>query len=265
MSNIINPLLDTLLQTTLDIAEKAAKFIREESEKVRRVDFKGATDLVTQADRGSENLIVDGILSRFPNHNILTEESEGQYGKSPYTWIIDPLDGTTNFVHNYPFYAVSIAVHYEETPVLGVVVDICHHYTFSAIAGQGSTQNGKSISISNTRTLKHSLLATGFPYVHDEIWSQNMDYFKHFTNLSQGVRRAGAASLDLCHVACGWLDGFWELELNPWDTAAGSLIVEEAGGNVTRLDGNPFSIYNNQILASNGRIHQEIVEESKNA
>ena len=255
---------DKLMQVALTAAEKAAQFIREESEKVRQVDFKGTTDLVTQADRGSENIIIDEITCSFPNHNILTEESEGQFGKSPHTWIIDPLDGTTNFVHNYPFYAVSIAVHCEETPVLGVVVDICHHHTFSAVTGQGSTQNGKPISVSNTKTLKHSLIATGFPYVHDDIWAQNMDYFKHFTHLSQGVRRAGAASLDLCHVACGWMDGFWELELNPWDTAAGSLIVEEAGGKVSRLNGNPFSIYNNQILASNGRIHREIVEEFKN-
>ncbi len=252
------------MQQYLDVALKAARnaatYILEESKKVRQVDFKGATDLVTQADRGSEQIILKLIRENFPDHNILTEESEGQVTESPIHWIIDPLDGTTNFVHGYPFYAISIAVHQEGIPVVGVIADVYHHHFYSAVTGKGAFRNGKPIYVSSTTDLNKSLLATGFPYLHDEKWAKNFEHMQKFTDITQGVRRAGAAAIDLAHVACGWIDGFWEVGLHPWDTAAGILLVEEAGGKVSKMYGDKFSIYNKEIVASNGHIHKDMIK-----
>ncbi|MDP6965817.1 MAG: inositol monophosphatase family protein [Candidatus Marinimicrobia bacterium] len=248
-----------LLNVALEAAEKAASFISAESLKVCQVDYKGKTNLVTQADRGSEEIILDTIRSNYPNHNIITEESAGQTTDSSFVWIVDPLDGTTNFVHSYPFYAVSIAVYKDYVPQVGVILDVYHQHTYSATAGGGAHCNGKPIRVTDKHELLYSLLATGFKYEHDEVWEKNFDYYKTFTDITQGVRRAGAAALDLAHVACGWLDGLWEYGLNPWDAAAGVLIVEEAGGKVTKTDGSQFSIYTPDILATNGRIHGEML------
>ena len=247
------------LEVALSASQEASDYIREQSKLTRQIDFKGTTDLVTQADHGSEDIILRQIEAAYPEHSILAEESDGKRLKSQFTWIIDPLDGTTNFVHGYPFYAVSIALFKDESPLIGVVSDVFHEQIYSAVLGEGAYCNGEKISVTGTSKLQKALLATGFPYIHDEIWHRNMELFRQFTDRCQGVRRAGAAALDLCHVACGWLDGFWEHGLQPWDSAAGMLIVEEAGGKITRNDGSQFSIFYDNIVASNGILHEEML------
>ena len=254
---------ENLLIIALEAADKAASFISEQAKMTLKVDFKGATDLVTNADVSSEQIIMETIRARFPDHQILTEEAGGIATGSDYLWVIDPIDGTTNFVHGYPFYAVSIAVCEEEKPIVGVINHVHFGDVYSATAGGGAFCNGEPIAVSTTDSLKRCLLATGFPYEHDEIWSRNMNLFKNFTDLTQGVRRAGAASLDLCHVARGWLDGFWEYELNPWDMAAGAFIVQEAGGSVTKTDGSDFALFDREVLASNGHIHNAMLDQLK--
>lgn len=255
----MNPSAQQLVRLAVKTAEKAARFISDESPKVHQIDFKGSIDLVTQVDRGSEQIILDEIAHRFPDHNILTEESPPKSGKSPFTWIVDPLDGTTNFVHRYPFYAVSVAVQFKDHIVAGVVVDVYHRHTYSATSGGGAFRNGEPIAVSSTGQLKYALLATGFPYTHDNVWAKNFDYFRLFKSVSQGIRRAGSAAIDLTHVACGWLDGFWEFGLNPWDQAAGCLIIQEAGGCLSKPDGRPFSVYDTAVVASNGILHDEMI------
>ena len=248
------------LEVSLSAAREASDYIREQSQLTRQIDFKGTTDLVTQADRGSEEIILRQIEAVYPEHSILAEESDGKRLESQFTWIIDPLDGTTNFVHGYPFYAVSIALFKDELPLVAVVADVFHEQIYSAVLGEGAYRNEEKIFVTEASTLEKALLATGFPYIHNEIWQRNIELFREFTDRCQGVRRAGAAALDLCHVACGWLDGFWEHGLQPWDSAAGILIVEEAGGKITRNDGSEFSIFHDNIVASNGVLHEEILE-----
>ena len=248
------------LEVSLSAAREASDYIREQSQLTRQIDFKGTNDLVTQADCGSEEIILRQIEAVYPEHNILAEESEGKRLESQFTWIIDPLDGTTNFVHGYPFYAVSIALFKDELPLVAVVADVFHEQIYSAVLGEGAYRNEEKIFVTEASTLEKALLATGFPYIHNEIWQRNIELFREFTDRCQGVRRAGAAALDLCHVACGWLDGFWEHGLQPWDSAAGILIVEEAGGKITQNDGSQFSIFHDNIVASNGVLHEEILE-----
>jgi len=250
---------DRFLEVALSAAREASDYIREQSQLTRQIDFKGTTDLVTQADRGSEEIILRKIEAAYPEHNILAEESEGKRLESQFTWIIDPLDGTTNFVHGYPFYAVSIALFKDELPLVAVVADVFHEQIYSAVLGEGAYRNEEKIFVTETSTLEKALLATGFPYIHNEIWQRNIELFREFTDRCQGVRRAGAAALDLCHVACGWLDGFWEHGLQPWDSAAGILIVDEAGGKITQNDGSQFSIFHDNIVASNGVLHEEML------
>ncbi len=249
-----------LLDVALEAAEQAASHILMESKKILKVDFKGATDLVTQVDVAAEKIIIETVQSHFPDHQFLAEEAGEKITKSDYLWIIDPIDGTTNFVHGYPFYAVSIAVCENNKQVAGVVNHVLLGDVYTAKLGYGAFLNGKKISVSNTDKLQHALLASGFPYKHDETWARNMDNFKIFTDFTQGVRRAGSAALDLCHVARGWLDGFWELALNPWDVAAGTLIVSEAGGEVTLTTGSSFDLFSGEVVASNGHLHKKMVE-----
>jgi len=225
-----------------------------------RVEHKDTLNLVTDADRHSEQAIVDAIGRAFPDHEILAEE-RGQAGnKSPYKWIIDPLDGTTNFAHGFPAYAVSIGVEHQGRCVLGVVFDPTRQELFVGEAGGGATLNGKPIHVSSTPRLDGALLVTGFAYDIRVSKQNNLDHFANFALRAQGMRRMGAAAIDLCYVACGRFDGFWELKLNPWDTAAGSLMVVEAGGRMSDFRGEPFSIYGLELVASNGLIHHEMVE-----
>ena len=244
-------------------ARDAGQIILAALNQPRRPDYKGQTDLVTKTDRECEDLIIKHINSEFPGHSILAEESGAQDTKSDYQWVIDPLDGTTNFVHGYPAFAVSIGVLINGVPTIGVVVEMPNINLYTAIKGKGAFVEGKPISVSTTSDLIQSLLVTGFGYEHGDNWNTNMDLFKSFTHKTQGVRRLGAAAVDICHVACGKVDGYWEFDLSPWDSAAGIIIAAEAGAMITRMDGGEYSIYDDQILISNGQLHDRMLQEIK--
>ncbi len=221
---------------------------------------KGAVDLVTEADRAAEEAIVAVIRGIFPRHDILAEEGDWGRSESRYRWIIDPLDGTTNFAHGFPWFAVSIALEVDGEVVLGVVHNPFHREMFVAQKGEGAFLNDIQLKVSGTARLEDSLLATGFPYDRKESRVNNYDHFVNFQQAAQACRRPGAASLDLAYVAAGRLDGYWEMKLKPWDMAAGKLIVEEAGGRVSNFDGGPLDIYGQESLASNGLIHGVMIE-----
>lgn len=215
-----------------------------------------ASDLVTEADHESEEAILRVLKTSYPDHGVLAEESGLQKGASDYLWVVDPLDGTTNYTHQFPMVAVSIALLYQETPILGVVYNPIHDEMYMAAKGDGATLNGRSISVSKVDSLESSLLATGFPYDRKENLDNNYKEFCQMTDASQGVRRLGSAALDLAYVAAGRLDGYWEKGLGAWDIAAGALLVEEAGGLVTAYDLGPFDVQSGAILATNGSIQQ---------
>ena len=219
-------------------------------------------DLVTTTDKNAERIIKEDILTNFPDHGILAEESGVTASDSAYQWLIDPLDGTTNFVHGLAPFCVSIALTNNNKPLLGVVSELPAGNLFWAVRDEGAYCNGEPIHVATTRSIADALLITGFAYEHDYKWVTNMNLFKEFTNISQGVRRLGAAAADLCYVACGKADGFWEIGLHPWDSAAGILLVKEAGGKVSRMDGKAFSIHDKQLLATNGHLHQEMLEKT---
>lgn len=219
-------------------------------------------DLVTAADKASEAAILDVLRRHFPTHSILAEES-GKLGntESEYLWTIDPLDGTTNYAHEYPFFAASIGLLIAGVPQVGVIFDPFHDELFRAAKGLGATRNRRSIQVSETAELSKSLLVTGFAYDRRETADNNYAEFCHLTHLTQGVRRSGSAALDLAHVACGRLDGYWERGIAPWDIAAGVVLLEEAGGKVTAYDGSPLIIESGRILATNGHIHPSLSHE----
>jgi myo-inositol-1(or 4)-monophosphatase len=223
------------------------------------IEYKGDVDLVTEADRASEKMIVERLRSRWPEHGIVGEEGARSGPGADYRWYVDPLDGTTNFAHGYPVFCVSIGlVRKDEQLEVGVLYDPTRDEMFSAERGQGATLNGKPIHVSKTKRLAESILGTGFPS-HKRHKNPNIHFYHQITLRSHGVRRAGSAALDLANVACGRYDGFWEFNLNPWDTAAGALLVQEAGGRVTRFDGSPFRLDSREVLATSGLIHQELV------
>jgi myo-inositol-1(or 4)-monophosphatase len=223
------------------------------------IEYKGDVDLVTEADRASEKMIVERLRSRWPEHGIVGEEGARSAPGADYRWYVDPLDGTTNFAHGYPVFCVSIGlVRKDEQLEVGVLYDPTRDEMFSAQRGQGATLNGKAIHVSQTKKLAESILGTGFPS-HKRHKNPNIHFYHQITLRSHGLRRAGSAALDLANVACGRYDGFWEFNLNPWDTAAGALLVQEAGGRVTRFDGSPFLLDSREVLATNGLIHQELI------
>jgi myo-inositol-1(or 4)-monophosphatase len=224
------------------------------------VEYKGDVDVVTEADRTSEALITRRIRERWPGHNIMGEEGTRTEQGSEYRWYVDPLDGTTNFAHTYPVFCVSLGLECGEQRVAAVVFDPTRNEMFTAEKGGGAYLNGQRIQVSRVANLAESLVATGFPS-HKRHKNPNIFFYHQITLKTHGVRRAGSAALDLCSVACGRFEGFWEFNLNPWDTAAGVLIVEEAGGAVTRFDGQPFRIDSRETLASNGLIHDALVAE----
>ena len=243
-----------------EAANAAGEIIRANWDQPKTIDYKGAIDLVTSVDRLSERKIVDLLQRNFPGHSILAEEETAVEGaQNEYRWILDPLDGTTNFAHGYPQFCVSIGLERNGQVIVGLVYDPLRRECFRAVREQGATLNGKSIRTSTVNELDKSLLATGFPYDHRENADFYLSYFKAFMRRCQGIRRGGSAALDLCYVACGRLDGFWELKLKPWDTAAGALIVAEAGGKLSDFTGKPFSIWGNETLAANAGIHDEMV------
>ena len=249
-----------LLATAMALAEDAGKYIRESASRFGQVGYKGRADLVTDVDRKAEEIILSGIKKAYPDHAVLAEESGESPARSDFRWVVDPIDGTTNFVHGYPFFCVSIAVQHRLETVAAVVLNPMAGELFTALKGQGARLNGIPIAVSTTTELSRALVATGFPYRLGERWQHSMRLFEAFYLNSHGVRRDGAAALDLCYVAAGRFDGFWEYELQPWDVAAGLLIVREAGGMVTDFQEQPSGIADRQVLASNGRIHGEMLK-----
>ncbi|MDP5016189.1 MAG: inositol monophosphatase [Dolichospermum sp.] len=219
-------------------------------------------DLVTAADKASEQVILEVLRRHFPQHSILAEES-GKLGNqdNEFLWAIDPLDGTTNYAHQYPCFAVSIGLMIQGVPKVGVIYDPFRDELFRAAAGLGATRNRRPIQVSQTAELGKSLLVSGFAYDRRETPDNNYAEFCHLTHLTQGVRRDGAAALDLAYVACGRVDGYWERGIAPWDVVAGIILVQEAGGNVTAYDGTPMKIESGRILATNGHIHDSLSQE----
>lgn len=224
------------------------------------IEYKGDADLVTKADRASETLIVERIRKQWPEHDLIGEEGSRRETGSDFRWYIDPLDGTTNFAHGFPVFCVSIALEYKGQGIAGVVFDPSRDEMFAAEKGSGSQLNGRPIHVSSTRVLKESLVATGFPS-HKRHKNPNIHFYHQITLRSHGVRRAGSAALDLCYVASGRYDAYWEFNLNSWDTAAGVLLVEEADGKVTNFSGGPFNIDSREVLASNTLLHEELLRE----
>lgn len=251
-----------MINVAMEAAREAGKFLKYSVGKIKSIEHKmgQATNLVTEIDKQSEAMIIKKIKQHFPSHDILAEESGSHNQKSEYRWVIDPLDGTTNFTHALPIFCVSIGVEHNGEVVAGAVYDPSSDEMFSAEKGRGAFLNGKRIHVSSTSTLIESLLVTGFPYNVKENPSHAVEHFVNFLMEGQGVRRLGAAAIDLAYVAAGRLDGFWEVFLNPWDKAAGMLLVQEAGGRVTDFRGEPGSIYEPKTLATNNNIHEAMLE-----
>ena len=252
--------MKSYLEIALEAAQKAGMIIKENFHSEKEIDYKGRINLVTNVDREAERVVIETILKYYPEHNILTEETEHKQNASqPYRWVIDPLDGTTNYVHGFPFVCVSIALQKNEESIVGVVYNPILDELFFAEKDQGSFRNSLPISVSDNADFSKSLLATGFPYEMLNEKRNNIENFSKMIKKCRGIRRPGAAALDMCYVACGIFDGYWEIELFPWDTAAGVVILEEAGGKVTKFAGSKFSIFDKEIIASNGRIHWELL------
>ena len=224
------------------------------------IEYKGDVDLVTEADRASEALIMERIRARFPRHDVLGEEGARRETGSEYKWYVDPLDGTTNFAHGFPVFCVSIGLEYKGQMIAGAVYDPARGEMFSAEKGSGACLNQGRIQVSQTSNLPETLVATGFPS-HKRHKNPNIHFYHQITLRTHGVRRAGSAALDLASVASGRFDGFWEFNLNPWDLAAGALLVEEAGGQVTGFYGQPFHLADRDVVASNGLIHAALLRE----
>lgn len=250
--------LKSVKRAGIRAAFKGAEILRANFGKKRQILKKGAKDLLTESDTESEKLIIDTIRKVFPSHGILAEESGSDNKDAEYVWIIDPLDGTTNFAHNIGLFAVSIAFSINGDMALGIVLNPITGELFTAVKGEGAELNGKPINVSETASLSESLLVTGFPYNVKNIESIQARFF-NCLKPSQGIRRLGSAALDLCFVASGRFEGFWEENLKPWDTAAGFIIAKEAGAMVTDFSGNPFNVNKKEILATNGKIHRDML------
>lgn len=248
-----------LLDTAVEAAVAAGRLQRYRFADSVSVDLKGAKNLVTEVDLASEQLIVERLLACFPGHGVLAEEGDYPGGDGTHVWIIDPLDGTTNFAHGYPWFCVSIALQVGGETMVGVIHNPMTDELFTAASGIGAFRNGCRISVSERQPLAGALLATGFPYDCATDPENNFNHFIRFQKAARGIRRAGAAALDLAYLAAGRLDGFWEVKLKPWDVAAGTLLVQEAGGRVSAFDGSPYEVTNHRILASNGLIHDEMI------
>ncbi len=251
--------LDKIKKVAEEMAREAGEYAIKHIDKVAQVSHKGGyNNLVTDVDKKCESVIINRINKEFPSHSILAEESGDHASKSSVKWFVDPLDGTTNYAHAFPVFCTSIGVAFDSIVKVGIVYDPSRDELFAAEDGKGAFLNGKRISVSGIKTVNDSLMATGFAYdLKGKV--ANIDAFKVMLENAQAVRRAGSAAIDLCYVACGRFDGFWELGLNPWDTAAGQLIVKESGGVVTTIENGPFDVYKKDILATNGKIHEQIL------
>lgn len=254
-------MMNDYLQFAADTAREAGAILRASWDRPKEISYKGEVDIVTESDRRSEALIVSRLRERFPEHAIVAEEGGGASAarNAKFCWHVDPLDGTTNFAHAYPCFCVSIGLAEGGRPIAGAVFHPVADEMFTAVRGEGAYCNGRRIEVSRVDKLGVSLVATGFP-THLRKRSSNMNYYWEFTLRTHGVRRDGAAALDLCSVACGRFDAFWEFGLKSWDTCAGVLLVEEAGGRVTDLHGAPYGLGGPSVLATNGRIHAEVEE-----
>ncbi|MCX8160249.1 MAG: inositol monophosphatase [Candidatus Saccharicenans sp.] len=251
---------ETFLPAARKAALEAGRYLLQGLSQSKKVSYKGQVDLVTSFDRRSEEIIYDRLSRAFPGHSFLAEEEIRHDRASDYCWLVDPLDGTTNYAHGLPVFCVSIALAFKGEIILGVVYDPNRQEIFMAVRGQGANLNGHPIRVSRTRRLDRSLLATGFPYDVRTSRDNNLDHFSNFAVRAQAIRRLGSAALDLCYVACGRFDGYWEKKLKPWDLAAGVLLVEEAGGRVSDLQGKKFKLPGPHVVASNGHIHRPMLE-----
>lgn len=252
--------MNEFLETAVAAARAAGALQRERFGSELAIAYKGETNLVTEVDRGCEELIVAMIRRRHPGHDILAEENDYASRSSGVTWVVDPLDGTTNYAHAIPWFCVSIALEIDRRVSVGVVYQPMLEQLFTAVRGEGAFHNGERLRVSGRSPLRQSLLATGFPYDRAMNPENNFAHFCRFQRGARAVRRFGAAALDLAYVAAGRLDGFWEAKLQPWDVAAGTLLVAEAGGAVTGYHGEPYAIRQDRVVASNGRIHEEMLE-----
>jgi myo-inositol-1(or 4)-monophosphatase len=250
--------MNKFLEVALEAAREAGAVLLSEHSRPQKISYKGDVDLVTETDKRSEAIVVGRLRREFPDHRIVAEEgSSGAAGASRYEWHVDPLDGTTNFAHGYPCFAVSIGLLEDGKPLVGVVFNPVSDELFSAVRSEGAFLNQKPIHVSDMKKLATSLVSTGFP-THNRAANLNIHYYWQFTLRSHGVRRDGSAALDLCSVACGRFDAFWEFGLNSWDTAAGILMITEAGGIATDLHGGPYHPGGPDLLVTNGHIHAEM-------
>ncbi|UCD79433.1 MAG: inositol monophosphatase [Desulfobacterales bacterium] len=246
-------------KTAIAAAYKAARKLQSRFGNISRVRKKDAVEIVTEADTESEKEIIATIQARFPEHAVLSEECGQKGGTAEYRWIIDPLDGTVNFAHRLPIFSISIALTYREDLVLGIVLNPIDGELYSAVRGQGAHLNGRPIQVSSNDAVSESLLVTGFPYNVREAFEPIMIRYGNCLKASQAVRRLGSAALDICYVACGRFEGFWEQYLKAWDTAAGALIAAEAGATVTTFSNQPYQVGDEEILVTNGHIHDEML------
>ena len=246
------------LEAAIEIARDAGALLAHHFERRVSFELKGDFDLVTVADRASEKLVVERLEERFPDHGIVAEEGGGQDGASDYRWYVDPLDGTTNFAHSYPVYNITLALERAGELIAGVIFDPNRDELFTCEKGGGARLNGRRIRVSKAGGLEDSLVATGFPSRRRHL-NVNIHFYHQLAMATHGVRRGGAAALDLAYVACGRLDAFWEFGLNPWDMAAGKLLVEEAGGACSDMKGGPHQLKSAHILVDNGLIHEEML------
>jgi myo-inositol-1(or 4)-monophosphatase len=250
-----------MIHDIIFISKQAGQLIKESFGKNLEVEFKtNELNLVTEADKASEKLITDFIKKKYPSHGILAEEGSDINRSAEYLWVIDPLDGTTNFAHGLPVFSVSIGLQKNGVTIAGVVYDIMQDIIYAAEAGAGATANDKKMNVSSNSNLSHSFLVTGFPYDIRQNPDKAFERFIAMIKSSRAVRRLGSAAIDFCYVAKGVFDGFWEVHLHPWDICAGKLIVEEAGGLVTDFDGNLIDIFTKRILCSNGNIHNQMIK-----
>ena len=250
-----------MIDDIIQISKEAGELIRNSFGRSHSVEFKtNELNLVTETDKASEKLITDFIRKKYPTHGILAEEGSEANRSAEYLWVIDPLDGTTNFAHGLPIFSVSIGLQKNGETIAGVVYDVMRDVVFSAEKGGGSFENGKKIEVSKNSNLGHAILVTGFPYDIKENPDKAFERFIAFLKQARGIRRLGSAAIDFCYVANGVFDGFWEVSLHPWDLCAGKLFVEEAGGIVTDFEGKNNDIYSKQILATNKLVHQKMID-----
>lgn len=248
-----------MLEFITAVAREAGAILRNGFRQQRQLDFKSRAEILTDMDVASERLLVERIAAQFPEHHIITEEGGGREQNSPWVWVIDPLDGTNNYAHGVPFFAVSLAVLHEHSLAYGVVYDVMHDECFTASYDGPALLNNQPLQVSRIGELRHAQLSTGFPY---DRWSRpdtNVPEVQSLVMQCQDLRRMGAAAIDLCYVAAGRHEGHWEVELKPWDSAAGALIVQRAGGRVTNLDGSAFSPWKHNAVATNGLIHDDLL------